>query len=75
VEILRTPDARFAGLPDFDYPARYAMVPDGEGGSVRMAYVAAGPADGPVVLCLHGEPSWSLLYRKMIPCWPPAACG
>jgi len=67
VETLRTPDARFAGLPDFDHPTQYAAVPDGEGGSLRMAYVEAGPADGPVVLCLHGEPSWSFLYRKMIP--------
>jgi haloalkane dehalogenase len=67
VETLRTPDARFAGLPDFDHPTQYAAVPDGEGGSLRMAYVEAGPADGPVVLCLHGEPSWSFRYRKMIP--------
>ena len=67
METLRTPDARFAGLPDFDHPTHYAAVPDGEGGSLRMAYVEAGPADGPVVLCLHGEPSWSFLYRKMIP--------
>jgi haloalkane dehalogenase len=67
VETLRTPDARFAGLPDFDHPTQYAAVPDGEGGSLRMAYVEAGPADGPVMLCLHGEPSWSFLYRKMIP--------
>ena len=67
METLRTPDARFAGLPDFDHPTQYAAVPDGEGGSLRMAYVDAGPADGPVVLCLHGEPSWSFLYRKMIP--------
>ena len=67
METLRTPDARFAGLPDFDHPTHYAAVPDGEGGSLRMAYVEAGTADGPVVLCLHGEPSWSFLYRKMIP--------
>ena len=67
MEILRTPDDRFDGLPDFDYVPEYATVPDGEGGSLRMAYVAAGPADGPVVLCLHGEPSWSFLYRKVIP--------
>ena len=66
MEILRTPDTRFAGLPDFDYAPEYATVPDGDGGSLRMAYVAAGPADGPVVLCLHGEPSWSFLYRTMI---------
>jgi haloalkane dehalogenase len=67
VEILRTPDDRFDALPDFDYVPEYATVPDGEGGSLRMAYVAAGPADGPVVLCLHGEPSWSFLYRTTIP--------
>ena len=67
MEILRTPDARFAGLPDFDHPPRYATVPAAGGGSLRMAYVEAGPADGPVVLCLHGEPSWSFLYRTMIP--------
>jgi haloalkane dehalogenase len=64
---LRTPDDRFADLPDFDYEPRYAEVPDGAGGSLRMAYVEAGPADGPVVLCLHGEPSWSFLYRSMLP--------
>jgi haloalkane dehalogenase len=67
VKVLRTPDARFVGLPDFDYPARYATVPDGAGGSLRMGYVEAGTADGPVVLCLHGEPSWSFLYRTMLP--------
>jgi haloalkane dehalogenase len=67
VEILRTPDDRFADLPGFDYPAGYAEVPDGDGGRLRMGYVQAGPADGPVVLCLHGEPSWSFLYRTMLP--------
>ena len=64
---LRTPDERFADLPDFDYDPEYAEVPDGDGGSLRMAWVEAGPADGPVVLCLHGEPSWSFLYRTMMP--------
>jgi haloalkane dehalogenase len=64
---LRTPEERFLGLPDFDYQPGYAMVPDGAGGSLRMAYVQAGPADGPVVLLLHGEPSWSFLYRSMLP--------
>jgi haloalkane dehalogenase len=74
---LRTPDERFDDLPDFGYEPRYAEVPDGEtaaggnggaggGGTLRMAYVEAGPADGPVVLCLHGEPSWSFLYRKVM---------
>jgi haloalkane dehalogenase len=59
---LRTPDSRFADLPDFDYPPRYVELADG----LRMAYVEAGPADGPVVLLLHGEPSWSFLYRKVM---------
>lgn len=66
MRLLRTPDDRFADLPDFPYEPRYAEVPDGEGGRLRMAYVEAGPADGPVVLLLHGEPSWSFLYRKVI---------
>jgi haloalkane dehalogenase len=67
MRILRTPDARFAGLPDFDHPPQYAAVPDGDGGTLRMAYLDAGPAAGPVVLCLHGEPSWSFLYRTTLP--------
>jgi haloalkane dehalogenase len=67
MQTLRTPDSRFADLVDFDYPPRYAPVSDTEGGSLRMAWVETGPADGPVVLCLHGEPSWSFLYRTMMP--------
>jgi haloalkane dehalogenase len=66
MELLRTPDDRFADLPGFPHEPRYAEVPDGDGGSLRMAYVDAGPADGPVVLLLHGEPSWSFLYRHVI---------
>lgn len=64
---LRTPDERFASLPDFAYTPRYAEVPDQDGGTLRMAWVEDGPADGPVVLLLHGEPTWSFLYRTMIP--------
>ncbi|MQA08023.1 MAG: alpha/beta fold hydrolase [Pseudonocardiaceae bacterium] len=67
MQVQRTPDERFSGLPDFDYEPGYGEVPDPDGGTVRMAYVAAGPADGPVVLLLHGEPSWSFLYRRMLP--------
>ncbi|MGH3165256.1 MAG: haloalkane dehalogenase [Trebonia sp.] len=68
MRLLRTPDDRFSDLPDFPYPSRYVEVPDGAGqASLRIAYVTDGPADGPVVLLLHGEPSWSFLYRSMIP--------
>ena len=65
---FRTPDACFAGLSGFDYRPRYVEV-DG----LRMAYVEAGPAAAPPVVLLHGEPSWSYLYRHMIA--PLAAAG
>jgi haloalkane dehalogenase len=63
MEILRTPEERFADLPDFPYEPRYAEVD----GGLRVGYVDEGPADGETVLLLHGEPSWSFLYRRMIP--------
>ncbi|TAM89773.1 MAG: alpha/beta fold hydrolase [Jatrophihabitans sp.] len=64
---LRTPDERFADLPGFPFPPHYAQVPDQTGGTLRMAWVEAGPAAGEPVLLLHGEPSWSYLYRTMLP--------
>jgi haloalkane dehalogenase len=66
VESYRTPDDRFSALPDFPWPPSYAEVPDGDGGTLRMAYVDAGPAEGPVALLLHGEPTWSYLYRHVV---------
>jgi haloalkane dehalogenase len=63
MKLLRTPDERFAQLPNYPFPAKYVDVGDG----LRMHYVDEGPTEGPVVLMLHGEPSWSYLYRKMIP--------
>ena len=67
MQTLRTPDERFAELPDFPYAPRYVEVDDGEGGRLRVAYVDEGPADGETVLLMHGEPTWSFLYRRMIP--------
>lgn len=64
--VLRTPDERFRDLPGFPFEARHVEVPSGEDGALRMAYVDEGPRDAEVVLLLHGEPSWSFLYRKMI---------
>jgi len=64
---LRTPDARFAGLPGFDFEPHYAEVADGDGGTLRVHYLREGDPAAPVVLLMHGEPSWSYLYRKMIP--------
>ena len=61
-ECVRTPESRFENLPDYDFEPHYVDV-DG----MRMHYVDEGPRDGDVVLLLHGEPSWSYLYRHMIP--------
>jgi len=62
MDVLRTPDERFTDLPGFGFAPHYLEV---EG--LRIHYVDDGPRDGTPVLLLHGEPSWSYLYRKMIP--------
>ena len=68
MESLRTPDERFVGLPDYSFEPHYLDVPSGDGGDpLRVHYIDEGPRDGAVVLLLHGEPSWSYLYRHMIP--------
>lgn len=67
METLRTPDDRFDALPGYPFAPNYVDVPDGEGGSLRVHYLDEGPSDGEVVLLMHGEPSWSYLYRTMIP--------
>ena len=65
--IVRTPEARFANLPDYPFAPHYVDVGGalGRGEPVRMHYVEEGRGDP--ILCLHGEPSWSFLYRRMIP--------
>ena len=67
MELLRTPDERFAGLPGYPFAPHYVEV-DG----LRIHTVDEGPRDGEVVLMLHGEPSWSYLYRKMVPVFTAA---
>ncbi len=67
MQVLRTPDDRFAGLPDFAFQPHYVEVPGGDGTDLRIGYIDEGPRDAAPVLLLHGEPSWSFLYRKIIP--------
>jgi len=67
MHVLRTPEGRFAALPDFPYAPVYVTFDSEDGEALRVAVVDEGPADGEVVLLLHGEPSWSFLYRTMIP--------
>ena len=67
MEVLRTPDERFANLGGYPYEPRYVEAPDRDGGTLRIHYIDQGPIDAAPVLLMHGEPSWSYLYRKMIP--------
>jgi haloalkane dehalogenase len=64
--VLRTPDERFAALPGYSFEPHYVQVETEGIPPVRMHYVDAGPAEGPVVLLVHGQPTWSYLYRKVI---------
>ena len=66
-DVLRTPDARFENLPGYNFEPHYVTI-DG----YRIHYIDEGPSDGQVILMLHGEPSWSYLYRKMIPIFTEA---
>lgn len=67
MKTLRTPDDRFADLPGYPFAPHYLEVPDTEGGRLRIHYIDEGSPDAEPVLLMHGEPSWSYLYRKMIP--------
>lgn len=74
MKILRTNDERFANLPDFPFEPRYTEVPAGDGQSLRIHHIDEGPRGGPIVLCMHGQPTWSYLYRHMIPVLTGAGC-
>ncbi|MFT5919525.1 MAG: haloalkane dehalogenase [Granulosicoccus sp.] len=62
MDMIRTPDHHFDGLPAFPYPPNYVHV-----NGARMHYLDEGKKDGEVILCLHGEPTWCYLYRKFMP--------
>lgn len=65
--VLRTDEARFAALEDFPFTPRYVSLGDARFGPLRMAAIDEGPREAPVALLLHGEPTWSYLYRSIIP--------
>jgi haloalkane dehalogenase len=67
VELLRTPDERFADLPGCGFAPRYVEIDAGDGDPLRVHHLDEGPPEAPAVLLLHGEPTWSYLYRHMIP--------
>ena len=67
IKYVRTPDYRFNNLPGYTFKPNYVLI-DG----LRMHYVDEGPKDGEVILMLHGQPSWSYLYRKMVPVFAKA---
>jgi haloalkane dehalogenase len=67
MKTLRTPDERFQDLPGYPFAPHYTEVPDGDGGTLRIHHVDEGAADAAPVLCMHGQPTWSYLYRHMIP--------
>ncbi len=66
MKVLRTPADRFSGLPDWPFSPEFTEVKDGSGGALRLAYYDEGPRSGRTVLLMHGEPTWSYLYRKVI---------
>jgi len=66
LKILRTPDARFANLPDFAFAPHYCEITDADGTVLRIHYLEEGPSAADPVLLMHGEPSWSFLYRHIV---------
>ena len=73
METLRTPDERFENLSGYPFAPHYVEVPNPDGGApLRMHYVDAGAEHGEPILCLHGQPTWSYLYRRMIPIFAAA---
>lgn len=72
MNVLRTPDSSFQDLPDFPFSPHFATVSNPDTGTLRVHFVDEGPRDAAPILAMHGEPSWSYLYRHMIPVWVKA---
>ncbi|WP_108811832.1 haloalkane dehalogenase [Sphingorhabdus sp. Alg231-15] len=67
MKVLRTPDSCFENLAGYDFEPHYSEITAADGTTLRLHYLDEGPRDGEIILCMHGQPSWSYLYRKMIP--------
>ena len=67
MKVLRTPDSRFANLADYPFAPHYTTITTADGSKLRIHHIDEGPAEGPVALCMHGQPVWSYLYRKVVP--------
>jgi len=65
--VLRTPDERFEDLPCYNYEPHYTTVTDYDGGEIRIHMIDEGPRDAEPIVLMHGNPTWSYIYRKMIP--------
>jgi len=74
MDTVRTPDDRFVGLPDYDFEPHYIDIDDTEGGSLRVHYIDEGDPADPIVVLMHGEPSWCYLYRNVVGPLVDAGC-
>ena len=74
MKVLRTPDNRFNDLCGFPFNPNYTEVDDFEGGAIRMHYIDEGPSNGELIICVHGQPTWSYSFRKMISPLTSAGC-
>lgn len=66
MKVLRTPDSQFENLLDYDFPPTYTTIQDVDGTHIRIHSVDVGPKDADPILLMHGNPTWSYLYRHMI---------
>jgi haloalkane dehalogenase len=66
MQVLRTPESRFAEVPDFPFVPHYREIGDADGTILRLAFIDEGPRDADPILLLHGEPTWSFLYRRIL---------
>ena len=67
MKILRTPDHCFDSLSDYPFEPHYTVIKTHDGSDLRIHHIDEGPADGPILLAMHGQPVWSYLYSRMIP--------